>query len=253
MIWEKEFLKLVKAEFQKKKSRNPRFSIRQYAKKLELSIGALSELLAGKRRLTRARALKIVECLELTEDEKNRLFVLMGETQVGTAAAASSPENIQTMQEIITDWRNFVILSVLFHADDEKSIPRVAKATCLTEDEVRQRLTDLRTKLPSETDFINLLIDPLQPQSQFFAGDSLTQFRESQLQMMHKKMAQAPNTSDAFFYNLPLFTSQERYEKISQEIRQVLLKYLTVEPEEHSEALFQISMQILPLDCPKTN
>jgi hypothetical protein len=252
MIWEKEFLKLVKAEFQKKKSRNPRFSIRQYAKKLELSIGALSELLAGKRRLTKARALKIVECLELTDEEKSRLFVLMGETQGTPQASLTSPEEIQGLQDLIKDWRNFVIMSVLFHPDDAQSIARVAKATCLSEDEVQARLSTMREKLPSETHVINFLIDPLQQTSQIFAGESLNQFRESQLQMMQKKMTQADQHADAFFYNLPLYTTQERYLKISQEIRQTLLKYLTVEPEEHSERLFQISMQILPLNSPKT-
>jgi transcriptional regulator with XRE-family HTH domain len=245
MIWEKEFLKLVKAEFNKKKVRNPRFSIRQYAKKLGLSIGALSELMAGKRRLTQARAMKILDALEITQEERSRLYMLMGEHHKAAEEAPVTFEAVTELQDFIKDWRNFILLSTMFQQDEEALMPQLQQATGLGPEEIRARLKKARETLPSESHFLNFQIDPFQRNSQIFTGSSLHAFQKSQIEFLKKATDTAQESPQ--FFNLALFTSVEKYERLMQEIRQVLLKYLIVEPEPSPEKLFQVSVQMIPL------
>lgn len=56
------------------KARNPRRSMRAFARKLEISPSTLSEILSGKRSITSKMARRIAEKLELDESQSKLLF-----------------------------------------------------------------------------------------------------------------------------------------------------------------------------------
>ena len=48
-MWTKEFRQILGDEFRRRKEKNHRFSVRQFAGKADLSVGLMSELLSGKK------------------------------------------------------------------------------------------------------------------------------------------------------------------------------------------------------------
>lgn len=65
---------LLAAKFDAMRARNPRFSLRSYARKLGISPGATTEILRGKRRISAKLAARFAERLQLEEQERVQLF-----------------------------------------------------------------------------------------------------------------------------------------------------------------------------------
>lgn len=67
-------LEQLRLEYQNRVLRNPKYSLRAFAKKLGISPGALSELLTGQRRLTPALAGRIAPALGWPEERQQRFL-----------------------------------------------------------------------------------------------------------------------------------------------------------------------------------
>lgn len=75
-----ELIDALRKKLDEAKEKNKGLSMRWLAKKVDLSSGALSEILAGKRVPTKANALKIIQALNLSERERARLeFLVTGD------------------------------------------------------------------------------------------------------------------------------------------------------------------------------
>lgn len=61
---------IINKKFTEKKQRNSSYSIRAFSKKLDLNSGALSQIMRGKRRISKDFAEKIIEKLDLSVEEK---------------------------------------------------------------------------------------------------------------------------------------------------------------------------------------
>lgn len=70
----KDTLKCLYQDFLKRKKKNPRFSLRAYAKYLAMSHGKLSEVFSNKRCLTPTLARRIMVKLDWSTEQK-RLFL----------------------------------------------------------------------------------------------------------------------------------------------------------------------------------
>ena len=76
----------LKERLAEKAKANPSYSMRAFAKKLELSAGGLSLILARKKRLSAERAAEVARALELEESEAEYFTLL---TQLATAKSAA--------------------------------------------------------------------------------------------------------------------------------------------------------------------
>lgn len=245
MIWEKEFLKALKNEFQNKKAQDARYSIRQYAQHLDISVGALSEVMSNKRRLTESRALKIVEKMDIARASKTRIRMLMGEWESGNESHSPTQDAKTEHRSVIGDWKNLVILSLFLQKNKPELIPHVSKVTELSEQEVAARFASLQEIFPSDEHFIDFQIDLFQKDNQTLTNDKLSTFQENQLEFL-KKSIQKKNEDRVQFYSLSLLISAERYEQICLELRKTLFNLLTLEPETDPQKLLQISLQLNP-------
>lgn len=247
MVWKKELIRLIRNEYAVIKSRNHRYSLRKFAGKLKTSAGNLSEFLAGKREITKEKALQIISLMNLGTQEKDRLAFLMGNSTV-SGFSEMAPLLRSELQKIIKDWRNFIILSVLFHENTEQILPKIASFTGFSEQEVLSRLNKFRELFANESEFINFQIDPLLQQSQIFTGESLKEFHQTQLEFLAKVTAESHQGGRPLFYNLTLFTTASQKECLEAEVREVLLKYIMIEPDPGSDLLVQFSSQMIPLE-----
>jgi uncharacterized protein (TIGR02147 family) len=75
MFWGMDYRDILKNQLQKRQKMNPRYSLRAFAKKLEISPSKVSEIISGKKRLSAERAEDIAQRLDLRGKE-HELFVL---------------------------------------------------------------------------------------------------------------------------------------------------------------------------------
>ncbi len=126
---------IIKEELARRCERNPRYSIRAFAKALQIDVGALSRVLAGKQIPSHKLAQKLIEALEL-EPEKSDVFVSsISETQGHRHLRRTSPffKKLQSksvpqdlsidLYRVIADWYHVAILELTF-VEDFESTPR---------------------------------------------------------------------------------------------------------------------------------
>lgn len=95
-------------------TRNPAYSLRSFASKLGLSPSSLSEILNGKRRVSRKIALRVTERLCLPPEQKDALLGLFPQQGTGELPEASKVYTLLSADQfhIVSEWQHFAILSL---------------------------------------------------------------------------------------------------------------------------------------------
>ena len=68
------YIQFLTDDFARRKTKNPIFSMRAYARLLGIDPGTLSRVLSGQQRLSLQSGVQIVKRLDLTQDEQNQLL-----------------------------------------------------------------------------------------------------------------------------------------------------------------------------------
>ena len=107
-------------EFGERRRKNAAYSLRAFAKLLRLPPSRLSELLSGKRALTRGMAERIAEHLKYSQELKDSFLEVVRDSRNGSACAASSSEYASITSDaflVIADWYHFSLLSLMETTD----------------------------------------------------------------------------------------------------------------------------------------
>ncbi|CAN5576253.1 hypothetical protein BH10BDE1_BH10BDE1_33000 [soil metagenome] len=96
-----------------RKRRNSQFSLRSFAKLLEISPGQLSSLISGKKNLTTKQAVKIIEKLNLSEEDSMDLIRGL-HPKLKELKVEAIEENVLTEDQfkMISNWHHFAVLSL---------------------------------------------------------------------------------------------------------------------------------------------
>lgn len=135
---QKMFQELLLECLEELKKKNPRYSLRAFAKKLGVSAGTLSEVLNLKLNLGLKRMEAILENLDLSPGKKNRFLVQLGRTPnyekqlVSDEAAA-----------YLANWVHRAILHSFDLEHEETSPAKIAERLGISEQEVRACLEQL--------------------------------------------------------------------------------------------------------------
>lgn len=140
MFREEKVRLILLEEFANAQVRNPKYSMRAYAKKVGVGQSAISEILSGKRPITRKTAEKILIGLDKSPIEISEVL-------------QSEPINQQKYKSLdmdtyhmIADWYYYAILSLAETVDFESSVDWIAKRLGIsisTAGEATQRLLRL--------------------------------------------------------------------------------------------------------------
>jgi uncharacterized protein (TIGR02147 family) len=125
-------------EFVKAQAKNPYYSMRAYSQKLGIAQSAVSEILAGKRPITKKTAKKILEGLDKDPDQVSNLLesVESGQTQ-----------KYQTLDmdtfHVISDWFCFAILSLSETKDFQSSESWIAERLGISQNDAASAIAKL--------------------------------------------------------------------------------------------------------------
>ncbi len=99
---------LLLKHFQERKNRNPSYSLRAFARDLQVSAAALSQYLSRKRELSKTNKEKVVTRLQFSPDESSILFEQRDKSKTEQNRAILSED----LFNLIGDWVSFAILSL---------------------------------------------------------------------------------------------------------------------------------------------
>lgn len=105
--------RLLEVTLQERKSRNPNYSLRAFARSLDISPAQLSQLISGKRNFTAPILKSISEKLSLSPNEERRLFESSFFSNASKLFVEKNKLQLKEDQfKLISDWYHFAILSL---------------------------------------------------------------------------------------------------------------------------------------------
>lgn len=117
----------ISEEFERRKNKNSRYSLRAFARYLGLNPGTLSQVLSGQRGIPEYQASGLCEKLGLNESETAEF---MQSLDPKIHALEDSPLICaEELQPILEEWEYFVILGTLRLKDFESSSPWISSKT----------------------------------------------------------------------------------------------------------------------------
>lgn len=108
-----QFQNILSQEFDLRRQTDPSYSVRAFARLLELSPATVSQLLSGKRPLSAKAALKIATRLNFSKQEQDNL--LRTTLPASTQLTHLTPERYQLDSDrfkLISDWYHYAILGL---------------------------------------------------------------------------------------------------------------------------------------------
>lgn len=150
----------IRSEFEALQLKNPAFSMRAFAKRLQLSPSALSEILGGKRKISKKMAERILERMCLDPKELETILATF-ETKPSTETSASQTKSLLQKYKknlnflklsadqfnLISEWQHFAVLSLMDTVDFVSDLSWMAKRLSISILDLQRtliRLSDLK-------------------------------------------------------------------------------------------------------------
>lgn len=135
-------IRWLEDEFIRRKIGKQQYSLRQFAKKIGVPAGRLSELFSGQRNLSLGLAERIVSNLELAKDEREEFLKTvisqrLRQVEIKHTARAETIIPDEALK-VIADWYHFAILSLVRTYDFDPRPVLVARRLGISVVEVRQ-------------------------------------------------------------------------------------------------------------------
>lgn len=247
--------KKLNETFAETQGKNPLFSLRAFARRLELSPSALSEILKGKRRVSKKLAGRVVDNLGLPRAESDRLLSLFPERSIKnrerTAYQSPLVELSRDQYQLIAEWYHFAILSLAKLPSAKLSASWVSKRLNITIENAEAALERLeRLSLLKRDSTGNLApsgMDYSTPDN--VQENSLRKAHLTNFDLARQSLERDPvTTRDFTATTMAIDTSRlPAAKKMIREFHDQLAAYLECSPKSE---VYKICIQLFPLTVP---
>lgn len=132
------------------KKKSPSFSLRAYAKKLNLAPSALSEILNGKRKISKKLAARILDKMNLDPKEASGLLSHFDQKMLETVRAnPRAQKSIDFLQlssdqfNLISEWQHFALLSLMETKGFKSDVAWISRKLAMPQPTVNQAIERL--------------------------------------------------------------------------------------------------------------
>lgn len=245
-MWHEEFRKLLLNAFSAHTRKNPKFSVRAFAKKTGLSPGSLSQVLSGTMdwKLSSARAALILEKLELKQSVKNRLLVQMGERPRHVKKTLPASD-----YDTLTDWTYGPILAAFDLPEPLLASAEIAKRLGISVQRVDAVVRDLlkRGMLVKSGETIRRQEVFVQT-SDGIPSEIIRKHHEMNLELSHRALVELP-APERDFTALTFAGSRAQMDALRAEIRALYEKASSLmNSEEENDNVFHLSVHLFPYE-----
>jgi uncharacterized protein (TIGR02147 family) len=229
-------------EFVKSQTRNPNYSMRAYSKKIGLAQPAISEMLSGKRGITKKSAEKILNGLDIDPEEAFKILSSEDEPSI-----KFQPLD-QDAFDIIANWHHYAILSLAETKDFKSSEEWIAERlgiTTMAASEAIEKL--LQCKMLTRDSF-----GQLKPTGQSFeaissvAKPALRKANRQNLELASVALEEVPlELRD--FTAITLCLDPMRLEDARKMIKNFRRQFNRVMESGHKKEVYKLCVQLFPL------
>lgn len=245
-----EYRVALMTELRTRQARNPRYSLRSFARDLGVSVTALSDVLSGKRHFARKNAQQIIEKLGWSPLQAQSFI----ETVSGKPSASTDRTHLLLSDDLfhmISDWYYLVILN-LAKIPSAKSSPKwVSQRLGITAQEAKEAIERLKRLgyLETQNGRLKRLIPTL---------DTSTEIPSAAIRKYHRQnfiVAERAQESVPFerrqISSFTVATDPERVKKAKMMLNGFMRKLEEVLESDNPTEVYTLSTQLFPAQLTK--
>lgn len=247
------FRKKIEEEFEERSLNQKSYSIRKFAKDLNLSPSSLNQIINGKRPLTDKMCLKIAKELEL---ESKEISHLMGIRKIDSPKKSFSNFNRISVEQVnsISKWYHYAILELTYLKHFKADYEWIAKVLNIKIENVYKAVHDLQDvgflKITEKGTWIDLLGD-----TNNFGNDyTAPTLRDLQKQNLQKGIYALENIpyEERVQSSITLPVSKKRVSLAKKKILNFLEELDSfLKEDEEADDIFTVSVSLFPISQTK--
>jgi hypothetical protein len=250
--WKILFQSLLKSNFDNIRNKNPRFSLRAYARRLGLSAGCTWDIVNNNPRwkVSAQRALSIVETLEVGKMDlkaQNQLLIALG----GTPRLNPQKMDKVTQETLLEPGADIVLMSFDLPGL-EQTDESIAKITGLSVNQVQHWVAKFKEAgLIAESNgrWVRTQVF-LEADPQIDQGHSVKKYHEGHLELAKKALAMIPRES-RHFSTLTFNSNPQKMKLIASKIEQLINEVNLVPDTEPDTHVYRIGVSLFPVNFPE--
>ena len=235
-------------EYQKRKQRNPNYSLRSFAKWLSISPAQLSQMLSGKRTITLKTLKKINDRLALSpQDNRELMQSLLKEKHLISTSPAQKTHLLKDDEfALIADWYHLAILS-LAKTKGAKSDPRwVARRLGIKFEEAHQALLRMeRLGILQLKPELKQMGDPLEVSSEI-PSQAIRKYHLQNLSLAMEKI-ETVETSLRQFLSMSIPMNPSLLKAMKKEMDQFLERMTDLSHAAKPSEVYHLNIQLFPV------
>lgn len=238
-------------EFASRVQRNPAYSLRSFSRSLGVSPASLSQILTGKRPLTRKTALKIADRLFLSPVEKRSFLVTAFGLETPTDEAFVSKTELQELEidkfRLISDWHHYAILGLAGLEKNQANPEWISKQLRISRKEAReafQRLVRLGliqrvgTRIRRTSPFFKVATRPHENAIRKYHSQNLRKASD---------VLEDPKSAVELFSGITMAVNEQKLPEARDLIRQFRRKLSELVETGNKTRVYTLSVQLFPI------
>jgi len=247
--YQKDFKTYLQRILDRRCRENPNYSLRSFARGLDMDASLLSKLISGKRKMTNKQIEKLGKKLNLTLREINSFK----NTHIENATLEADRYQLSLDEfDVISDWQHYAILEMMVLDEFQTDLSWIARHLKMSTKEAQKHIDRLKKIGILKIDKENSWHDLSQGKSTHILDKNFTSYahKQSQKNILKKAIESLDSTSieKRDQSSMMVATSPERIAQAKDMItlfRRELTNFL--EESEEKSAIYQMSVSLFPL------
>jgi hypothetical protein len=251
-----EVVRHLENELHLTRTRNPAYSLRALSRRIGVVPSALSDLIRGKRKVTRKMADRILSALEMVPEERDRLLSQI--PQPRTRITIGSPDNAYgmpgytkldlTRNHVVLDWFCFAIVSLAETRDFQEDPEWIASRLGIQSYEARSALRKLEQ--------VGIMIRDKKGKLKYSHSNVATptdipDYAIRKRHQQHLELAAASlenhDVLERDFSSISIATSRKKLKEAKKRIRRFRRSLCAFLESDEKEDVFLLNIQLFPL------
>ncbi len=248
------FVKKLNEVFELRKSRNNSYSVRAFARDLDLPRSTIFEVLKGRRLVPTKKIKHLLETLPLSPIEKTLFSESLYRTKVKLDEIEISEDSVtqrhlidDSHYKIIAEWEHYAVLSLLDTNDFESSETFIASRINISKERVKVVLENLEMAgfIKTEKNQYIKTTEPLAT-TEDIPSETLRNAHKEVLELSQDKLDECA-VEDRDYSTVTIAINSEKISEAKSIIREFRKKMMVLLSDGQRDEVYQIAIQMYPL------
>lgn len=238
---QEQFRKTLSREFHLRRSKNPKYSLRAFARDIKISPATVCQVFEGKRSVSRKLATKVADEISVSPSEKKKIL---------SSPASGEKQVLDDLKfSMVSEWYYFAVLSL---AETPSYIPKdkhISQRLGISLRQARKALANLKKLgfLSSKGFLANPVVISTQED---IASRAIRLNHRQGLDLAEEALSQVPVESREFTSET-IAMDPEDLDKFKREIRKFRSKCQNFANKSKKTEVFRLQIQMFPVSKPK--